>query len=515
VSSDRREWTIAVDLAVTMNAQGQYGKLGAEDKMARLRQLQSQTLNSPVTIVAQQIVPQKQDGKTSYVLNRYAIHDGQIDNLTPTPVVSKGTTQDLTDLVKIAGQQYPSAKLGLVTNSHGDGDDGLIGDNGKVSLPQLQSAIKEGLKGSGHDKLDLANFDACLMAQVGVLSEMAPVAKQLIASATPENAGENSSVDGQNLNAWLGDLLKKPQMDGRQLAQDIIKKADQGANDDGTVHGTDTLAHFNLEHPYTRFEKGFDQFSEALAKAAMGDPKNKQAIREAMGDARGSAGLGSVFASIDPLTPKGYAAQLKDEKRDLGAFTSSIDKLVAAGKISDPDGSLARTAAELQRSQAAMTEQFHGPKGTNGLTAFLPEAKYLDTKGAAERTTSVGQILDMTDPMTPVGIRGINIMPLATAVKRLQKQMGNDPEARESLRAAGDAMQNIDRATSGPKADGRALEQAEHALRTSAQQLEGTGTFKHELGERQNQIHKSFNHESGVQHETGKKSWSKFVDSVK
>lgn len=511
-----RQWTIAVDLAVNLPAKSRYGHLGAEDKMARLRQLQAQTAKSPaVTIVAQEIVPESRDGKTTYSLKRFAIHDGKIDDLTPTAVASKGTAQDLTDLLQVAGKQYPSARIGLVTNSHGNGDDGLIGDNGSVPLPRLQAAIKDGLKGSGHDKLDLGDFDACMMAQVGVLSHMAPAMKQLIASATLENA--NGGVDGQKLNTWLGDLMKNPSWDGSQLAKDIIKRADQGANDEKGFQGTPTLAHFNLEQPFTRFEKGYEQFASELAQAAARNPESREAIRQAMGEAPGYQSPPLAFAT-DPLTTQSYAQQLDFSKHDLSAFASSISKLVADHKISDPNGALAAATTELQSSQTAMTEQYHASKKTSdekGLTAYLPEMSLLNTETAAERTTTVGQVLDLANPNKPIGLRQLNIDALGDAFGQVQRQMQNDPDAQAPLQAAGDAMRSIRQMGASGSMNDQAFEQAEAALRLSAKQLENTGTFKRELGEKKGQIDKIFGHERDVESETPRtKSWGKFIDAA-
>jgi Clostripain family len=509
-----RQWTMAVDLAVNLDMPGEHGLLGAEDKMGKLRQLQAQTAGKPVTIVAQQIVRENRNGKTVFALKRYAIHDGQIDDLTPSAVASKGTAQDLTDLLKIAGQQYPSARLGLVTNSHGNGDDGIMGDNGAVSLARLQAAIKEGLNGSGHAKLDLVNFDACLMAQVGVLDRMAAVAKHLIASASPEFASPDSNkLDGQNLNAWMSDLLNNPYMDGGQLAHDIIRQADQGANDDGYTSGTVTLAHFNLERSYARFEKGFDQFSIALAQAA-GDPRNREEIRTAMGKASPYNSNKPLSVALDGLTPESYRWQLGDEKRDLVSFASSISKLIADGKIADPDGSLGRSSTEVQASLTAMTT-FHGPQKFHGLAAFLPAKQYLDTQEATIRTTTIGQILDFTNPKMPIGIREINIPPLDEAFRRVEQQMKNDPEAQDALRSGRTSMQEIRRLNADGLPNSKALEQAEQSLRNSAQRLEGTVIFQLERGVRAGQINDAFRHERDVQSETPSRSWSKFIDSVK
>jgi Clostripain family len=509
--SQDRQWTIAVDLAVNLKDKGPYGHLGAEDKMARLLQLKAQIpANSPVTIVAQQIIPETHDGKTTYSLKRYAIHNGTIDDLTPTPVPSKGTAQDLTDLLQIAGKQYPSARLGLVTNSHGNGDDGLQGDNGDVSLPQLQTAIKDGLKGSGHDKLDLVNFDACMMAQAGVLGEMDPVAKQLIASASLENA--NGGADGQKLNTWLQDLIKNPKMDGKQLAEDIVRRAEKGANDERGFQGTPTLAHFNLEERYPAFEKDLDRFSDEISQAAARDPKSKEAIRKAMGESSQYQAHSMSF-DLNALTPESFAEQLKSEKSDLASFTSAIHKLAADGTITDPTGSLAHATSDLQVSQKALTEQFHGRKDRpwQGLTAYLPDMRILNAETAAERATTVGHVLDLADPSRPIALRQLGLSDLDEAFGQVQRQMKDEPDAQGALRSAGDAMRRLN----APGLNDRAFEQAEQALRASVQQLEGTGTFKRDQTEQRGKIDKAYGQQRDVESETPHtKKWGKFIDSV-
>jgi hypothetical protein len=189
--NSKQKWTLAIDLAMNLPEIGPHGHLVAQDKMYRLKQFAAETAGTPVTIVVQETVNKIPEVATSYddfthlgdgtisvyshelrearqpaireglySLKRYIIHDGTIDE-SFAPMPSKGTANDLSSLLEFAGKQYPSERLGLVISSHGEGDDGLIGDTGRASLEEVNAAIKEGLSQSDRSNLDLLDFDSC------------------------------------------------------------------------------------------------------------------------------------------------------------------------------------------------------------------------------------------------------------------------------------------------------------------------------------------------------------------
>lgn len=65
--------------------------------------------------------------------------------------------------------------------------------------------IDKGLKGSGHDKLDLLNFNSCDMATATVLDKVGQVAKNVVASAATELGTKTN--DGQNMPAAFQALM--------------------------------------------------------------------------------------------------------------------------------------------------------------------------------------------------------------------------------------------------------------------------------------------------------------------
>jgi hypothetical protein len=95
----------------------------------------------------------------------------------------------------------------------------MNGTDSWMEVPELEKTLSQSLQGSGHAKLDLLDFDACLMGQSTVLDHMNSVADDVVASASYEKGST------QNLNAWLTDLLQNPEMDGEALGNTIVHDA--------------------------------------------------------------------------------------------------------------------------------------------------------------------------------------------------------------------------------------------------------------------------------------------------
>ncbi|MBI4532353.1 MAG: hypothetical protein HY711_00275 [Candidatus Melainabacteria bacterium] len=402
--SNQQEWTVVVNLSATLeNSNG----LGAQHKFEALKQLAEQSKGKPVTMVVQAIGPGGSSDGTggAQMLQRYVIKDGQITELPGQP--SRGYGQDLTSLLQMATTNYPSEKIAFINQSHGLGNERLRGDAGPISVQDFTKAIKEGLAGSGHNRLDLLDLDACLMAENGVLDEVKEVANNLVASAEEENGRPNPSnhnelsVDGQNLNVSLSQLLNNPSMDGNQFAESMIQMANAGHNGDGQTignglydSGTSTLVHFDLTK-YNNFETSLNNFAGALIEGA-NNPTSKEALREIVGQ------VPRFGARKSGLLSDGM------ERRDLQSFVQQVLSAVENGELGDPDGKIKKSAENLLTSFNNLVGSYHGEANSmhyeqmGGLSIFLPSQIFCDSRSSSRALTSISELAQLTQRQNPL-----------------------------------------------------------------------------------------------------------------
>jgi len=394
-SKSQSQWTIAVDLGIVFNQVGALGHLGVEDKLKSLEKLKEMTKGHPVTIVVEALVADGKDvpgqdlsqSKKPYAVERIVIRDGQ--EAVVASGASKGFTGDLQDLLDFSLTQAPANKIALAINAHGLGDQGLAGgmqepgrQNGELlSTEDLASVIKTSLTKSNHGKLDLLDLDSCLMGQLGVLQQLDPVAKQLVASEKTETVGLTPrEIDGQNLTAWIADVVAKPDMNGFAVGQAIIQQANAGANGLSDEEGTGTLAHYDLENHLSEFNTHLNVLGQRLTEA-LKNPANREQINY-------SIDLVSDVANDNdhsrPLAPT-------IAKRDMQGFLNLLTLEISSGKLADPDHQLGGAISDMQEQladrtkllSAAHVHQNSGLSGmkvvnfTNnesGLSLFLPNA---------------------------------------------------------------------------------------------------------------------------------------------
>lgn len=374
---EKQEWTVAIDLTTSLND----GEYGAEKKQEQLRDLAEQTKGTDVTLDVQYLVPDSDAEGAGGTLKHYQIKDGQIIEQEDTR--SRGTAQDIEDLVARASHEDPSNKIGLIIQSHGTTQDGIKDENGNTaSLDQINDAIANGLEGSGHDKLDMLDLDSCLTASTATLNKLKDSTEHLVASSQTEAAGPNS--DGQNLNAALSNLLDDPSLTGSELAEEFVNEAKEGSNGDGTA----TLAHFDMSK-VDELDNSMDALGNTLAELAK-DPENRSVLQKDIEDAARYAPGGDT----DEIT----GLQNRDLKQLLANFKSSLD----AGELKDPTGKLAR---DLERAIKAEDDvsvsNYTGesknptskldPEKTGDLSIFAPGAKFNDVGATGERANALNQ----------------------------------------------------------------------------------------------------------------------------
>ena len=146
--------------------------------------------------------------------------------------MSDGAT--LVDFVTWAMQAYPADRYVLIlsdhgmgwpggwtdADSHGSGDPSIpltsrLGD--QLYLMELDQAFQQIRSETGLDKFELIGLDACLMAQIEVLTALQPHARYAVVSEEVEPSL------GWAYTGFLESLKQNPGMDGAELSRLVVE----------------------------------------------------------------------------------------------------------------------------------------------------------------------------------------------------------------------------------------------------------------------------------------------------
>jgi len=398
---DRKDWTVAIELGSNLpgdknNPTG----WGADHKLQELKRLAKETEGKSVNFVVHAERPFDRKGKPCVpedgsgdgdkvaacvtkaeengraVTERYLIHDGKIDRMPDKHYRDAG--QDIQALMKEAGKVAPSDKLGLIIQSHGQGKGGIKTGLGELPLDKTIDAIKGGLKGSGHEKLDILDFDACDMGNAEVLAKSSKVAKDVVASSGVE--GATPAGDGQKITEAMRALMANTKMTGRELGETIVAHARDGINGKSEENSTQTLANFDLEH-HGQFVGGMDRFGKALSETIK-DPANLKAVQDIVEHTSMPNSGGEPFEAQD---------------RDMKAFAKDVLDDIKSGKFKGDTRELQSAAEGMTQAIDKMaTAQYADPAGDNGdmagLTTAIPGKTILDRAELAKGLSPIHQL---------------------------------------------------------------------------------------------------------------------------
>jgi len=344
----KQDWTILVELAASAKP-GENNKdfNPKEEKLQELLALKKLTKGNAITVVAEEIVETEKSGQKAYSLERYEVRNGEVtqlekDKALPPKIGNESQScADVRDLLKLGLELSPSEHVAFIDNNHGHGNLGMYGDGDKSIFPteQMMKAIKDGLKNSGRNKLDLLDFDACMMGEDGVLRMAKDVTSSLVCSA------ESERIPGQEIGKILKLAAQDPRMDGAEFGRKIIAAADRGANRSADHLGDNThvLAHYNLDK-LENFDSSLSRLSEDLLKAAKSDA-GKQAIDTALND---SLSYGNH--------PKG---NLWEDKRDIKSFVDKLEKAINSKDLCDESHEIMRDIKMFRSAEEELVDKFH------------------------------------------------------------------------------------------------------------------------------------------------------------
>lgn len=448
----KKDWTIAVHLAGTLPGdKDRPQSFGAERQLEEMKRLAKETEGKSVNFVVHaerlvdnqgnlcEVMPhnsQKADCFSNAVdahrerTERYFIHDGKIEEL---PEVKYKTAEDnLAGLLKDAGKLAPADKIGLFVQSHGVGSDGLDTNQGKISLKHTVAAIENGLKGSGHDKLDILDFNACDMGTAKVLDQTGKVAKDVVASAAAELA--TNTNDAQNMPAAFRALMDNSKMSGKELGEKIVQQSSEGKSGEGLQNAVKTLANFDMDK-YVDFKKELDRFGSSLADASL-DPANLRVIKGA----------------IDKTTvPESGAPDFEAHDRDVKHFANNILEAVRAGKFKGDTSGIEQSANDLLKSYDSMATAQFGEKTSKydqlgGLTVHLPGKEITDSRETARLLSPFNQISAGAKQVLEEGVQYSDRPKLIKSIDMQMKEIANEfgpmsPRNQHAIAAARHAIE--------------------------------------------------------------------------
>jgi len=364
-----------------------------------------------------------------------AIHSKQVADLGEVNM-SDGAT--LVDFVTWAMQTYPADRYVLILSDHGmgwpggwtDADSHRRGDptipltsrlGDQLYLMELDQAFQQIRSETGLDKFEMIGLDACLMAQIEVLTALQPHARYAVVSEEVEPSL------GWAYTSFLEGLNQDPAMDGAELSRLVVSSYIQ---DDERIVDTQARAEFLRQgSPMGGF---FGMFN---------DVPPEQLARQLSQDITLTAvDLSALPALLQRLDE--YVVALQDADQSLVArartyaqsFTSifgskvppsyiDLGNFVRLLKKEGLGGEAARTGDDLLAAlkQAVIAEK-HGPKkpGASGVTLYFPNSQlYQNPVTGAESYVAIANRFAQTslwDDFLAFHYTGLTIEPGAGAL---------------------------------------------------------------------------------------------------
>ncbi len=500
------DWVTAINLTTDFTVGDK--PAGVVQRMKELTDFASKTKDKPVAFIVQAAFPEnaekssaegspadKEQAKTErkFRLERYLICNGSITKLETLP--SEGYAKDLESLVRFTTKNYHSKKLGLIVDSHGQGNEGLSGDTGKVSLDQFKRAVSEGLKGNGKSKLDILTFDCCLIAQDGAIKMSSSIAKEIVASTT------KIQTEGQNLVGTLEKLSDNPAIDESKLADTYINTA-RSADSSGWA-SVRTLAHFKAEK-FPSFEKQLDECGDALGKV-LDLPGGRAALGKVIDDTRRYNNWGDNANEWDT----GNTADLKD-------FLRRVGEAIRKGEIPDKDGSLRKAVDGAVAKQDDLVVSYFGSPHMNdfhkcgGLSTYLPKGSIRDIDTGARRRNEAGLLARQSEKAIRRGYKTEEerlelVKDIACQLADTEKDASGDMEATKQIAAIKQAYANLEKSRTPDD-----FKKASTALSTQCEALERTSFYATKAEQARKQLQKETGELYSTQRVTDKNGWGRF-----
>lgn len=246
-------------------------------------------------------------------------------------------------------ETFPAENYALLIANHGGGWTSVAVDEATegsgLTMPELDGALAQIVVESGIGNFALIAFDACLMAQLEVITTLSPYARYAVA------AEEVIPGAGYDYVTALGALVANPAMTAPELGQVIV--------DGYMAYYTDVVTDYEAFdlHVYDLANTaGVQAALEAFSAAVQAAPAENLT---AIGNARNNAQL---FSADDPETVDYYSSvDLVDFMRLLTQLTPDAGVQAAAQAVIDAVSALVVYGAASP-----------GLPGANGLAVYFP-----------------------------------------------------------------------------------------------------------------------------------------------
>ena len=156
----------------------------------------------------------QQYGISARSVQYHRLGSGGPELLKDTGRRSMGSADTLSDFLRFSLSAAPADRYILILWDHGGGPvQGLCNDanfqDDSLSLPELRTALKEGLNGT---RLDIIGFDCCLMNCVDLCGDLYGIADHAVVSQ------ELVSGTGLNYDEWMAPVVRNPAIPTQEIA---------------------------------------------------------------------------------------------------------------------------------------------------------------------------------------------------------------------------------------------------------------------------------------------------------
>ncbi|MBX0328475.1 hypothetical protein K2Z83_12385, partial [Oscillochloris sp. ZM17-4] len=340
------------------------------------------------------------DGNWTGARRLYITQDDDLKKLDSEVVddlgeVNMADGQTLVDFAEWAIDTYPAAHYALILSDHGmgwpggwsdgsasdPGPDGLglTSDGDLLLLDEIDAALGQIRADTGIDAFDLVGFDACLMGQIEVLTAIAPHANYIVASEEVEPAL------GWAYASFLGQLVKKPTMDGAALSKAIVKGY---ISEDERILDDAARAEFvkeNFDSPKARSarEVAVDMSHDITLSAY-----DTAALPDLL------AALDDFSAALSKLNKKTVASARTYSQRFENTFDDGPSPYIDLGnfaallkKKTDSKAADAAADALMEAIGRVVIAEKHGDErpGATGMAIYFPTSKLYKSRDAGRK----------------------------------------------------------------------------------------------------------------------------------
>lgn len=344
VDDEKTAWTLLVYMDADNNLE-RYGMEDLREMAAGLIGVDDQTLRLVVQIDRAEGYDDSDGDWTE--ARRFVSADGLLKQEQALGELNMGSQESLSDFLTWGLGNYPAQQYGLVMWGHGVGWQGIVydqsADSARLSPVGLREALQSGLDSAEIPHFDLIGFDACLMSQLEVYSELTDVAQVAVGSE------ELIPGSGWNYEDVLGQFVSNPAAPTATLAGGIVDTyvSRYQASDNLDI----TLSAVDLQQ--------LAGVTDAVQQLTSSLSAQLDAELNTISDARGG---GKTFARYFYQEQDRYAAV------DLGRFASLVEQLALT------DGVVAAAVNLRQQLAAAVLHTAAGEDVgfASGLSIYFP-----------------------------------------------------------------------------------------------------------------------------------------------